>query len=174
MRAGNAAHMQFEAAGGEGEGGEGAAPPGRDADMEAAMHRLLAERARKYEQDKAVRWVVGQGGAVWGSQGVRMRAARPPLCPQERPLFQYPPQAKEELGRGRRARGSVQGANAEDRRGIYYESDADDSPGRRPRWGSAAFVGAGRRCRALRGTTLRPLLSLACARPAASPACHRS
>jgi hypothetical protein len=53
VRAGGAAAMKFD--GGDGGGDGGPASAAQDAEMEAAMLRLIQERARKYEADKAVR-----------------------------------------------------------------------------------------------------------------------
>ncbi len=60
VRSGGAAELTFEQAGsGDAqEGGGGSTKgglPGSSSDMEAAMVRLIQQRARKYEQDKAVR-----------------------------------------------------------------------------------------------------------------------
>ena len=56
VRAGGAAALKFEreASGEVGEEGGGAGAAGANPEMEAAMVRLIQQRARKYEQDKAV------------------------------------------------------------------------------------------------------------------------
>ena len=60
VRAGNAAAMRFEAEAGVAAAAAAAASaasaPGVDAEMEAAMVRLLEERAAKFAESQAVSW----------------------------------------------------------------------------------------------------------------------
>ena len=116
--------MAFDASGaasedgqqGGGGGGGGRGGQGLDPEMEAAMMRLVAERSKKYEAEKAVRalrppWLLGlrRGSALRGGWCSARQHGRPVCSAARRPRGSYilPPclapssQSREELGRGR-------------------------------------------------------------------------